>query len=1090
MALSNRQRVDLALSLLRDGIKPGVERAWRELYGLSWMQQVNSMLHHSDRSPSVDDPAFLLKGMKATWRQAFSKSLSNQTRSYVFLLLDARNLWAHHSHTFSSDETIRILDQCEVVLKDFKAPEQAEEVRNLKKALQRQVYEQEARDERKRLIAIPDPAKGQPDSSYPPWREVVAPHADVREGRFIHAEFAADLWQVLNGRAEEEYQDPQAFFARTFITDGLADLISIAARRLSGQGGEPVVELQTSFGGGKTHSLIALYHLASKIPSHHLAGVDELLAQENLVIPRHISRAAFIGQSFSASDPPPKPDGTQVRTLWGEIAWQLGGPEGYAIVAKDDRNATNPGARMVELFERFGPALVLIDEWVAYARDLPTRADETRVAGGDFDTQFTFAQALTEAAAAVNNTLVLVSIPSSNMEVGGEKGQQALEKLKNVVSRRATEWRAATTDESFEIVRRRLFEPLPHGSARKRDAVIRAYYDMYQNQPDHFPPETREASYRKRMKGSYPIHPELFDRLYEDWATLERFQRTRGMLRLMAAVISSLWEQGDPSQMIMPGTLPMESGRVLPEITKYLEDRWDPIIHTDVDGPNSLPRRIDNQAGNLGRYLATHRVARTTFLGSAPKPGDRQGIEARRIVLGSVQPGEPPGAFHDALRRLARDATYLYNQDTRYWYDTNPTLARLARDRAADFDEAYTDPEIQKRIQRLGRGSFAAVHVFPEGPGDVPDEDDRVRMVVLPLSAPHSVKGQTKTEAVAAAESILAQRHGGPRINQNLLVFMAAEQRQVDELRDAVRAWLAWKSIYEDRDATRLNLSPAAVDQVKERQADANTTVENRIKETFVHVLTPRKQPGRAELEWHRAPAGGSQQLINRAEAKLRSDEQLIASYSGIRVKMDIERDQFHLWEDDSDHIGIKKLWTYYCRHLYMSRLLDFGVLAHAVASGVALMSWEQETFAFAEAYDPDKDRYLGLKTAEHVGVGDSHTAVIVKAERARKQMDADQAGPDTTADDHDDTVTPPPSPNGPKPPTRFYGRTKLSRLRAVRDMGEIINEITTHLESAGDDVTLTIEINAKSQGYGESTVRTVRENAQQLGFDDVSFED
>ena len=126
--------------------------------------------------------------------------------------------------------------------------------------------------------------------------------------------------------------------------------------------------------------------------------------------------------------------------------------------------------------------------------------------------------------------------------------------------------------------------------------------------------------------------------------------------------------------MIMPGILPMESGRVLPEITKYLEDRWDPIIHTDVDGPNSLPRRIDKQASNLGRYLATHRVARTTFLGSAPKAGDRQGIDARRIVLGSVQPGEPPGAFHDALRRLARDATYLYNQDTRYWYDTNPTL--------------------------------------------------------------------------------------------------------------------------------------------------------------------------------------------------------------------------------------------------------------------------------------------------------------------------------------------------------------------------------------------------------------------------------
>ncbi len=1088
MAVSNHERVGQALNQLRDGIKPGLERAWRGLYGLSWMGEVNSRLHQPDHSPSADDLAFLLKGMQATWNHAFGKVLPHQTRSYVSLLRAARNKWAHN-HKFSSDDTLRILDQCEVVLQDFKAPEQADQVRNLKKALQRQVYEQESRNERKRLIKA-DPANGQPSSQYPPWREVVAPHPDVREGRFTQAEFAADLWQVLHRRAEEEYQDPRAFFARTFITEGLADLIRIAARRLSGQGGEPVVELQTSFGGGKTHSLIALYHLASNTPAQHLAGVDELLSQEDLTIPPNICRAAFIGQSFSASDPTPKPDGTPVRTLWGEIAWQLGGPEGYAMVAEDDHNATNPGAKLVELFERFGPALVLIDEWVAYARDLPTRADETRGAGGDFDTQFTFAQALTEAAAAVKNTLVLISIPSSNMEVGGEKGQQALEKLKNVVSRRAAQWRPATSDEAFEIVRRRLFEPLPHGSARKRDAVIRAYHDLYRNRPDDFPPEVRETSYRERMKGSYPIHPELFDRLYEDWATLERFQRTRGMLRLMAAVISRLWEQGDSSAMIMPGVLPMETGNVLAEITKYLEDRWDPIIHTDVDGPNSLPTRIDQQARNLGRYSATRRVARTAFLGSAPHVGEQRGIDARRIVLGSAQPGEPPGAFHDALRRLARDATYLYNQDIRYWFDTNPTLTKLARERAAEFGEPYTDPQIQQRIQGMGRGSFAGVHVFPDGPGDVPDEDRRVRLVILPPTAPHRTKDGTKSPAAKTAEAILTQRHGGPRINQNLLVFMAAEHNRVEELREAVAAWLAWKSIYDDREAARLNLSPAAVEQVKERRSDADRTVGMRINETFVHLLTPRKQAGRAEIEWHRTPAGGSQALISRSESKLRSDEQMIASYSGIRVKMDIERGSFQLWEKGADHIGIKKLWSYYAQHLYMPRLLDFGVLAHAVANGVSQLNWEQDTFAFAEAYDPGENRYLGLKVTEHVGVGDSHQAVIVKTDRARRQLDEARPTVEDGKEDKEEQAIKGNSTAKPPQPKRFYARTRLSRLRAVRDITDIMEEITRHLESAGDDVTLTLEINAQSSGYGESTMRTVRENAQQMGFDDFSFED
>ncbi|MYB79600.1 MAG: AAA+ family ATPase, partial [Acidimicrobiia bacterium] len=169
MALSNHERVGQALTLLRDGISSGAERAWREVYGPTWMQQVNNLLYQPDHSPSADDLSFLLKGVQATWKPIFGKVLPFQTRNYVSLLRDARNKWAHN-RKFGSDETVRILDHCEVVLKDFKAPEQAEEVRTLKKALQRQVYEQEGRDERKRLITIPDPAKGQPDSSYPPWR--------------------------------------------------------------------------------------------------------------------------------------------------------------------------------------------------------------------------------------------------------------------------------------------------------------------------------------------------------------------------------------------------------------------------------------------------------------------------------------------------------------------------------------------------------------------------------------------------------------------------------------------------------------------------------------------------------------------------------------------------------------------------------------------------------------------------------------------------------------------------------------------------------------------------------------------------------
>ncbi|MEX1093411.1 MAG: DUF499 domain-containing protein [Acidimicrobiia bacterium] len=1091
MAVSNHERVGKALTLLRDGIRPGLEKAWRSMYGNGWVASLNDGLYQPDRDPDPDDLAFLLKGMEATWNQFFKQVFSKSERSYVILLRDARNDWAHNKK-FSSDETYRILDFCEILLKAFHAGDQVEQVQELRKGLQRQVFSEEARGEQRKLAA--EATKGEPAAGLAPWREIVSPHPDVAQGRFEQAEFAADLYQVLHGKAAAEYQNPTAFFARTYITDGLRDLIRIAARRLSGKGGDPIIELQTSFGGGKTHSLIALFHLAAGVPSSSLPGVDDVLAEDDLSVPSEVRRAVFVGQMVSPSTPQTKPDGTKVHTLWGDLAWQLGGAEGFAIVADDDRNATNPGAKLIELFERFGPALVLIDEWVAYARDLPTKTDEMRLPGGDFDTQFTFAQALTEAASAVDTTLVLVSIPSSDLEVGGEKGQLALAKLKNVVSRKAAQWRPASTDESFEIVRRRLFEPVPPAEARKRDAVIRAYHNLYLDNAADFPSEAKEAEYQRRMAAAYPIHPELFDRLYEDWSTLERFQRTRGMLRLMATVISDLWKRGDSSLMIMPGTIPMDSGAVVSELTRYLDDRWEPIIRTDVDGPNSLPLRIDQARPNLGKYSATRRVARATYVGSAPRQEDRRGVDLKHIVLGCVQPGEKSGVIQDALRHLSSEATYLYSQGAQYWYDTKPTLTRLASDRAeSNFTDDDADIEIRNRVQASrSPGPFGAVHVFPDGPGDVPDEDDGVRLVILPPTAPHR-SGTEASPAVHAASAILEQRQGGPRSNRNLLAFLAADPNRVPELRAAVRDWMAWKSILEEKGENDLDLSGSEIKQVETRLQEADHTIGQRIGETFQHVLTPKQQPGKADISWQATRVAGNGDLAAKTARKLESSEELISSYGGIRVRMDLDRPEASLW--DGDHIGVRKLWGYYCQYLYMPRLANFGVLAAGISDGVARTSWETETFAFAEAHLAESDGYRGLQAGQHVGVGMSHDAVIVHPDRARRQLDVAATAPLTTgtaaSTEGDDSATASGKVTAPAQPTRFYGRKQLDPVRAIRDFGDLINEVTSHLGNAdGSKVTITVEVNAESDGFDDRTRRTVSENATQLGFDSHEFEE
>ena len=1108
MAVTNHERVNKALNLVRDAIRPGVERTWRGQFGHRWVEQVRGRIRHYGGPASPDDLAFLLRGMDATWDQFFRQTQSRSTRSYLHLLWDARNEWAH-TKRFSSDETLRILDHCEMMLTAFQAAAAAEDVQELKRTLLRQVYAEERRTAERRAAA--GATKGEPLAGMKPWREVITPHRDVREGRFAQAEFAADLRQVVRGEAASEYGDPVDFYARTFITDGLRDLIRNAARRLSGQGGDPVVELQTGFGGGKTHSLIALYHLASGWSG--LPGVGETLEDDYLSVPEEVRRAVFTGQLTSPSSPVLTVGDVEIRTMWGYIAYQLGGMDGYRMVAEDDRNATNPGDKLVELFRRYGPVLILIDEWVAYARGLPMARGEMRLPAGDFDTQFTFAQALTEAVASVDNALLVVSVPASSdpgtasidlggdsLEIGGEKGRMALDRLRHVLARKASQWQPASSEESFEIVRRRLFEPVESAMVRHKDAVVKAYHKFYLDNAGEFPSETRERDYLRRMDAAYPIHPEFFDRLYQDWSTLERFQRTRGVLRLMASVISELWDREDASLMIMPGVVPMDSAKVVTELTRYVDDRWKPIIDADVDGPGSLPLRFDRDRKNLGRYWACRRVARATYLGSAPLPVNRRGIDRTRIVLGCVQPGERPGVFGDALRHLAAEATYLYNRQMRYWYDTKPSLTKLAADRAlSNFSDDDADIELRGRIQKIrAKEPLGYVHVFPDGPGDVPDEDDRVRLVILPPKDYHE-RG-VESPSIELARDILEQRRGGPRINRNMLVFLAAEKARVPELRQAMRSRMAWQSILDDRGEHDLNLTPSDVNQAETRLRDADKTVGLRIDETFSQVLYPVQAPGQSEIRWMAVRAGSVGNLAERVARKLESSEHLIPRYSGVRVRRDLDRREAPLWEGGAGghRIRIADLWSYYCRYLHMHRLAGFGVLATAISNGVASISWQSETFAYAESYDEELDRYLGLQTGQLVEVTRSREAVLVHPDRALAQIEADskredrpvppdgrdggEGGEEEGGTDNRDPVE--------RPLTRFYGQVELDSVRAIRDLESILKEVVSHLRRVGKEVTVSVEVNAEAEGFDAHTVRVVKENATQLGFTSHEFEE
>ena len=559
------------------------------------------------------DVAGLLKLMWDTWHDVFREILGPAERSLVSELRGHRNQWAHQE-SFSSDDAYRALDSVGRLLAAVSAP-QSEELEKRKLELLRVRFDEQTRGERRKQAgtAIESAAA----ASLKPWREIVTPHRDVASGRYQQAEFAADLWQVHLGEGTDEYRDPVEFFRRTYLTESLKGLLVGAIHRLAGRGGDPVVQLQTNFGGGKTHSILALYHLFSGTASGELDGIDPILQEAEATELAEARRVVLVGNKISPGNPVTKPDGTVVRTLWGELAWQLGGKKAFARVAADDEKATSPGDALRELFNEYGPCLILIDEWVAYARQLHDQSD---LPAGGFETQFSFAQVLTESAKLANNCLLVISLPASDtagsphtqaddVEVGGQRGREALDRLRNVVGRIESSWRPASAEESFEIVRRRLFEPFTDPvQFRDRDVVARAFAEFYRTQHQEFPPECRDADYEKRIKAAYPIHPEIFDRLYTDWSTLVTFQRTRGVLRLMATVIHSLWEKEDRNPLILPANIAIDDPRVQFELTRYLPDNWVPVIEKDVDGPSSLPLRIDSAVPNLGKFHASRRV--------------------------------------------------------------------------------------------------------------------------------------------------------------------------------------------------------------------------------------------------------------------------------------------------------------------------------------------------------------------------------------------------------------------------------------------------------------------------------------------------
>ena len=934
-----------------------------------------------------------------------------------------------------------------------------------------------------------------PMSGLPCWRDVIEPHPDVAQGRYKNAEFAADLAQVARGEGAYEYRDPIEFFSRTYVTEGMKGLLVQALRRVGGKDGEPVIQLKTAFGGGKTHSMLALYHLlrgrASLAKLPNLRPALEEAEMDKLPVCRV---AVLVGTALdpAKSRRPADMSGITVNTLWGEMAYQLakdaGNPRLYDLVKEADKKGVSPGSETIKnLFDACGPCVVLVDELVAYAKKL-WKVDG--LPAGSFDNMISFIQEITEAARASQNSLVVASIPESNIEIGeeGSGGQQALAAIEHTFGRMESIWKPVAANEGFEIVRRRLF--LNCKDEAGRDAVCQAFSHMYQDNSADFPTEAKEVDYLQRMKSCYPIHPEIFDRLYEDWATIERFQKTRGVLRLMAAVVHNLWMNQDAGLLIMPGSLSLDVSAIRDELTRHVGDNWNAIVDHEVDGANSIPYLRDRENPRFGKYMAARRVARTIMLGSAPSERSQtvRGLEASRIRLGVVQPGENIATFNDALNTLQSSLTYLYSNPSndRFWYDTRPTLRKTVEDRASQRSEEEVEMEIERRLKAIRKDRpFGRVHVCPDSSMDVSDEQD-VGLVILKYR--QTYKSNTpKDIAIQAAENILNTRGTAPRIYRNMLAFIAPDQNMMSALREEIKRFLAWKSIKED--SADLNLDAAQNRETDSSLNRSSQTVDARILETYCHLLVPYidREIDLKTIIWDEISIrGGTDSIVTKAARKMQQNEQLITQWAPALLNMQLDN---LLWRDRND-INVGELWKLLCTYCYLPRLASFDVLQNAIQNGVNA----DDYFAYADGIADGK--YMALKYNQYVGFIDK-SGYLVKQVAALKQKASEtpeqpvipadyppvQPGPKT------DEPTPPPE----QPKNRHFAMTAtLDTTRVIKNIGNLMDEVISHLmqvEGANVEIKLLVEA-TMPDGAPVTTVRTVTENCKTLKVESFGFEE
>lgn len=820
-----------------------------------------------------------------------------------------------------------------------------------------------------------------------PFIQVAQPHKDVLEGKLTMDIFAADLWQVFTGKAPDEYKNPHLFFQKTHLTEGLNNILEIARKRLNGKGGDPVIQLQTPFGGGKTHTLIALYHKAKEWNA-------------NVVV--------IDGTALDPKD----------TTLWEEIERQLTGK------VEKLKGKTSPGKdKLINLLENKQPVLILLDEILEYSvKSAGIEVGKTTLASQTL----AFMQEITGAVSALDKSLLIFTLPSSLLEHYDENAEKLFQRLQKITGREEKLYAPVKDDEVPLVIRKRLFASVDEISSAKTIEEFLTYAEKEEILP------VDKSVYREKFLKSYPFQPEVIDVLYKRWGSFPSFQRTRGVLRILALVVYSLKNSKIP--FIRLSDFDLKNDELRRELVKHIGQEFDSVIYSDITSPESGAKKVDKSLGSAySSYYFGTKCATTIFMYSFSGAGEK-GATINEVKLSSVELSAPSSIIAEAINKLRENLFYLADRTSELYFTNQPNLNRLIFIKSENISEREIYQKEKEILQKSFGKDYFLVLIWPSKTNDVPD-DPRLKLVVLQNS-----------EKIKEIFEYCGEK---PRVYRNTLIFVCPSPDERNKFDNFIRRKIAFELIENDKS---IKLSDEQKKMLKDELKKAEQEFKTSIRDLYRIIYLPRKNEFK-EIDMGIHTHGVTLNLDKEIYDKLESDGEIIKK---LHPNVILKR-----YLGNKNYLNSKQLLDTFYRTPGEILISGKEVLENSIREGV-----KEGLFGIGKLED---NKVICLRFKEPSSPEFSEDEIIIKPDLCKKPPEPPEP---TKPPKDDDTIT--------KALTSLYLKLSIPHGK-VSDFARIIYNA---IQKKFKNLRIIVEVFAENGEIDKNEYDKIKEGLDQAGIE------